>query len=393
MKGSIVKFKDGYRVFVSGGVDPETDKRIRVSKYVPGSKSEARKWLTKIQSDLDSGKILRRGPKTVSEFIDSWWPMKKSAISPTTARGYRGLIDRYVLPEFGSTPLQTVQGIKIQKLIKRLINSGKTGQASHLFVLLRLVFNAAIKMEDLAVNPVAGLEKPRTDRHEMSILTPADWQIVRNHLIESGSWALLPLTVLITTGLRRSELAGLKWSDLNESQGLLHIQRSYHVLKGGIGVVRPPKTNRSRRAVALDPETLAALLEHKYDRMRIAKLADTEIGLDNPMFARSDGSPWRPDTYSRLWSRMMKVLQLDLSATPRLHDLRHTSASLLLAAGVDTKLISTRLGHSSVAFTMDTYAHLLPEANNQAAVKLARILGGHPESFNRTIQIKSGAAG
>ena len=72
---------------------------------------------------------------------------------------------------------------------------------------------------------------------------------------------------------------------------------------------------------------------------------------------------------------------------------RHTSASLLLALGVDTKLISTRLGHSSVAFTMDTYAHLLPEANNQAAVKLARILSGNPESFNRTIEIKSGAAG
>jgi len=374
MKGSLIPYRDGWRVYVSGGTDPGTGKRVRRTKFVRGTKKEAREWLTKLQSDFDTGKSVRRGSRTLQNFIEAWWPMKVLAISPTTARGYRSLIDKYVLPEFGSIPIQAVGKERVESLLRRLVKTGLTGQASHIYVLIRMIYNAAIKQDQAAINPMHSIDKPKTVRKEMSVLVPGDWQVVRDHLIVNESWALLPLTILITTGVRRSELAGLRWTDFDETRQILHIQRSYHNVRGGQGVVRETKTNRSRRAIALDPNTSMALSTHKTISSRTAAMGDRKLRQDDHIFTRADGRPWRPDTYSKLWARMMKVLGEQLTATPRLHDLRHTSASLLLASGADPKLISSRLGHSSVAFTMDTYAHLMPEANSDAAEKLADLL-------------------
>jgi len=217
----------------------------------------------------------------------------------------------------------------------------------------------------------------------MRTLTPEQVRYVLDDLANRDSWAVVPILLLVTTGIRRSELCGLRFGDLDLERGLLRIQRTVHHLARGKMVTREPKTRRSRRTVALDSHTVAMLRVHRSECERAAELFGRRISERDPVFAPADqygkgegARPWRGDTYSRLWWRTARRLGIQA----RLHDLRHTSASLMLAAGVNVQAISARLGHGDVGFTLNTYSHRLPGADAEAAEKLAAILGNGPKA-------------
>ncbi len=222
----------------------------------------------------------------------------------------------------------------------------------------------------MAKSPVEGVERPQKQHREMAIITPREWRQIREYLESKGSWAVPAFTLLLTCGLRRSELVGLRWADLDLGRRLIHVQRSYHKLKGGQAVIRAPKSSRGRRLVAFDHHTASIMTDHRQHCVEQAGMLRRSMADDDYVFARQDGTPWPPDAYSQLWRRTMAALGIKC----RLHDLRHSSASLLIAAGADVKLISARLGHASTAFTMDTYGHLLPGAQEEMAERLARML-------------------
>lgn len=204
-------------------------------------------------------------------------------------------------------------------------------------------------------------------------LSPADWGKVRQHLIDRRSWWLPAFHLAITSGMRRSEIAGLKWQDVDADRGVVVVRRAVHALRAGQWIEREPKSERSRRVVALDRGTVHVLLEHKRACERTAELFEHALSASDFMFAKSDGQPWEPDAYSRAWRAVCKRLGLP---GLRFHDLRHSAASLLLASGIAPHVVSERLGHAKVSFTMQVYGHVLPTQQAEAAERLAGILGG-----------------
>jgi len=161
------------------------------------------------------------------------------------------------------------------------------------------------------------------------------------------------------TGLRRGEALGLRWIDVNIDRGELAVRQTLLLVSGRIEVSRP-KTARGRRVVALDPSTADILAKHR------------QIGPDSELvFSDQDGSPLNPGAVSKRFSKLVRASGLPLI---RLHDLRHTHATIALQAGVHPKIVSERLGHSTVAFTLDVYSHMLPRMQAEAAAAVAALV-------------------
>ena len=277
------------------------------------------------------------------------------------------------MPALGQRDIQKLTGREISVTLGRLVGQGHARTAEATYHVLRIVLNAAIKQGALARSPLAGVAKPKVARRELTVLSPADWQRVREYLEARESWALRPLALALTTGVRRSELSGLQWRDVDFDRSLLHVRRAYHVLARGQGAYREPKYERSRRAIALDGHTVNLLRERRAEAERIAEMLGRAVAETDPVFANARNAPWPPDTFTDVWQGTAKALGLNV----RLHDLRHSSATLLLAAGVPVQLVSQRLGHATAGFTMSVYAGVLPGADVAAAEKLAALLNGH----------------
>jgi len=188
---------------------------------------------------------------------------------------------------------------------------------------------------------------------------------------EEGYGALF--TVSAHTGLRRSELLGLQWKDIDLTHGSLSVQRSlHHIPKQGY-VITEPKSARGRRTIALGPALINELRRHRAMQAEQRLVAGSVWQSSEWVFTRPDGRPLDPAIVSRRFSKL--VLKLELPKV-RLHDLRHTHATLLLAEGVHPKIVQERLGHSSISITLDTYSHVLPGLQEQAAVAFESALAG-----------------
>ncbi|MBI2964665.1 MAG: site-specific integrase, partial [Chloroflexi bacterium] len=174
---------------------------------------------------------------------------------------------------------------------------------------------------------------------------------------------------------RRSEICGLQWSDVDFDRSLVYIRRSYHVV-AGVEMYREPKSARSRRAIALDAYSLNILADQRADAERLAGMFGRPLAQNAPVFARANGRPLHPETITKAWVRVARALRLSV----RLHDLRHSSATLMLAAGIPVQLVSQRLGHATAGFTLTQYAGVLPGAQVEAAEKLAALLNGHSKA-------------
>lgn len=370
--GSIEKVGDNrYRLWVSAGKDEFTRKRRRIQRRFRGSYREAQKRLRELETEVESGIYVPAGNITFNEYVDEYWlPGRSVSLSPTTLRGYESLLRCHIRPIVGNMKIQEVAPAHVATIVKQLVDANKMRQAHHAHMLLGTIYRAAIRSQHASKSPTDSIDRPRPGRAEIEVLTPLQVNRVLAELAEKGSWALTPIAVLVTTGLRRSELAGLRWGDLDLERKLLMVQRSFHRMPGGATVVRQPKTARGRRAIALDRHTAALLSTHRAGYERQRDLLGRESSGSDYVFARADGTPWPPDTYSQLWGRLAKSLGLNVT----LHGLRHTSASLLLASGANARVISARLGHSTVAFTLDQYSHLLPNADEEAAEQLGRLL-------------------
>lgn len=184
--------------------------------------------------------------------------------------------------------------------------------------------------------------------------------------------------LVATTGLRRGELLGLRWSDLDFNSGRASIRQTLSSV-GGKVTFSSPKTTKSRRSIALDPATLAALHRHRdaQDKERVTwEEVYTDLDL---VFCREDGTPLRPDSITRRFHDLSRLAGVPLI---RLHDVRHTYASLGLAAGTHPKVMAERLGHATVGITLDTYSHVAPALARQAADDLAALILGDDDEGN-----------
>lgn len=230
--------------------------------------------------------------------------------------------------------------------------------------LLREALSHAVKWGLVARNVAEAVDPPRGQRKEMQALTSADLRRVLN-ACEGTPWHPIFHT-LAWTGLRRSELLGLRWKDIDLLYATLRVSQVLHQLNNGRFVYQEPKTAKGRRTIALCPSSCIELRRHRETQERDANLLGTPLTDDSLVFGHPDGSPRSPSTLTLAFRRLTRRLGF---TGVRLHDLRHTHATLMMEQGVNPKIVSERLGHASVVITLDTYSHVLPNMQEDAVAR------------------------
>jgi len=288
----------------------------------------------------------------LSAFLTQW---VRDVIVPTkrlgTAMSYESVCRNHLVPMLGSRPVQKLTAAEIQKEFATLKAGDRTKELA--FVVLRAALRQALAWGIVARNVTDAVVRPKNPRTEMKVLNPEQVLRLLTHSKTDRLYALYRLA--LATGMRQGELFALRWADIDFQRNTITVQNqlSQHTLKP-----EEVKTDRSRRSIDITPQVATDLRLHR-DRQF------AEMGKQHFVFLSPDGSMLRISNFTRReWKPLLKRARLpDI----RFHDLRHTAATLMLLAGVNVKVISERLGHSKVAFTMDTYTHVFPNMRREAA--------------------------
>jgi integrase len=375
MAGQIIKRGEKtwlVRIFL--GRDGKGNRQY-LNKTLRGTKKDAETYLNKTLTEISSGTFVEASPTTVNSYLEKWLTTAaRPRLRENTYREYSGLIDRYIKPVLGDKRLSDVRPLDVQALYSSLLVKGlspRTIRFTH--SVLASALKQAVRWRMLAHNPCEAVELPRKAGKEMQSLTPAE---ATNFLKEAANDRWFALFVLaLATGLRPSEYFGLKWSDVDLEHGLVTVQRSliWRSYKSGDWYFGEPKTPRSRRRIPLPASVARALSEHRRRQAEGRLKAGAAYKNLDLVFATGEGQPLiRLNVIQKHFKPILE--RANLPATLRLYDLRHTCATLLLAANENPKVVSERLGHSSITLTMDVYSHVLPDMQQGASDKLESLL-------------------
>jgi integrase len=339
------------------------------------SEGEAAAAMRRLQLHPD-GHDLEDSTLTTGQYLRDWMRDTASggSIRPTTAKAYDVAIRVHIVPRLGRVPLRELSRRLIKEFYEFLrirgMARGRAGALSRKSVYnIHLTLHRALEdaLDDglLLSNPAARAYRMGHNRREVRCWTSAELRRFLLAAENDPNFALWRLAA--STGMRRGELLGLRWRDIDLDRGLVTVQRQ--LLRNGKEVgFGQPKTAAGRRTVCLDPTTADALGRHR-DR-QVAK-TDSTVGSLDLVFCRRDGRPRDPDAVSHQFADQIRELGLPHI---RLHDLRHTHASLALQAGINPKVVQERLGHASVSVTLDTYTHLLAPIQAEAAIRIAALV-------------------
>jgi integrase len=350
------------------GRDRETRKRTYHNRTVYGSLRHAQAYLTKRLHERDLSRGIEGLQVTVDEFLDHWL---KTAVKPKvrakTYSDYVATLRRYIRPAIGARILASLSPLEIQSAYQVMIDrklSARTVRYAH--AVLRAAIRQAIRWQLLLADPTQGVQLPREQCREMSVLTTEQARSFLRTASHSPQACLF--AVALTTGMRPSEYLALCWRDVDWDRGTISVVRTLHRNEGQ-WTFEDTKRVRSRRVVKLQMWVLDLLrkLRNRADQAAACASASPDL-----IFTTAHGEPIN-EKY--LVKKHFKPL-LRESGLPniRLYDLRHTAATLALTVGVSPKVVSEQLGHSSAAFTLDVYSHVLPHMQDEAAAKVETAL-------------------
>ena len=375
MKGYIRKRGQAWELFVELPSDPATGTRRRQTRTVNGTKKEAQRLLTELMQQVNSGGLVNSSRSTtLGDFLSRWIEYKASQVRPVTLRRYRG-IAAIVVRQLGDVPLVRLEPTHLVGLYKRLSEGGRRDGKEggldeqtllHVHRLVSQALSDAVQWGELGRNVAKAVKPPRPSPMELKTLDSDDVSRILHAARESVYYPAFDLAV--RTGLRRSELLGLQWRDVDLVLMTLSVRRVLHQLTGRQFDFQPPKTAKSQRLIKLSPASAITLREH-YERQE--EILGGPVPADRQVFADPDGTPWRPDTLSHVLPRAARIAGF---SGVRFHDLRHAHATLLMKDGIHPKVVAERLGHSTVSITLDTYSHVVPGLQEEAARRIDQIL-------------------
>ncbi len=330
--------------------------------------------LTKAMADRDRGLIFDTGKMTVGEYLERWLADSvKSTVRNSTYERHEEIVRLHIKPTLGRVGLKKLTPAHVRGLYSEKLDSGRLAPATvrKIHSTLRKALSQAVS-DGLVPRNAADVKAPRPTPEEMRPLSEDEARAFLEAVRRSGERFEALYVLAITTGLRRGELLGLRWDDVDLERGTLRVGRAL-VREGSRHTLGETKTKRGRRQINLTPRTVNALKAHRKkqleEKMKLAVLYK-DHGL---IFASGVGTPINPEN---LVKRSFKPL-LEKAGLPeiRFHDLRHTCATLLLGRGVHPKLVQELLGHATIAMTLDTYSHYLPSMGDQAAGAMGDALG------------------
>ena len=379
-KGSVREFKKGvYQGRVLLGYDSKTGREIRPAVYGK-SEREAWKLLERVIERNEHGQPLQDSKMKFGDWITSWLDNHvKVRNRLTTWENYKWVADTHIIPTVGKFPIKNLRPNHLQELYRQKLESGrgdKTGGLSARTVqLIHRICHAALEQavrEDLIVRNVAqSVSLPKRQRKEMRAMTEEQ---VRTFLQANKDDPMFAaFFMLVSTGMRRGEVLGLKWSDVDLKNQTVYVQRSWVKSQTQSAKFSEPKTAMSRRVIPLSTESVDVLLQHgnKQDIIKKEREEESKKYEDqNLIFCADDGNPLYPGTLN---TYMIKALKRAGLPKFRMHDIRHTFASLMIARGVPIKVVQELLGHTTIQMTLDTYTHVMPGMKEGAMEQLKTV--------------------
>jgi len=395
MRGHIrQRAKGSWSIVVELGRDPATGKRRQQWHTIRGAKKEAEAKLRELLHSLEMGTYVKPQRITFGKWLEEWLQgYVKMNVTPRTQESYRGIIYRHIIPALGAISLAELRPNHLQNYYSNALTKGRvdgTGglSARSVHYLHRIISQAlkhGVAMGIVARNVAEAVTPPRPQRTKISVLSPQDVAKFLEAAKETSFYVFF--YTLLYTGLRRGELLALKWRNLDLEMASLHVVASAHMLNNGEYVIKEPKTTNSRRTVALPPSLALLLRQHRDDQEKICFELGRNRTDEDFVFAHLDGRPINPNAVTLAFIRLIRR-----SGLPhiRLHDLRHTHATLMLKAGIHPKVVSERLGHAGIGITLDTYSHVLPGLQEAAAERFDEMLGAksiveEPESVSKPL--------
>jgi integrase len=355
------------------------------------TRRQAADELREILSKINEGSYVRPQKITVGQWLDQW--LSGLRVAPSTMASYQKNVRLHIKPALGELQLARLTGAQISALYRELECHGRRDHESgrglsartvkYCHTILKSALRAAVSEGVVASNPADRAQPPSAKEAKAPEIRP--WSASQLSAFttwseEHGRTDAVAWRVLAFTGMRRGELLALRWRDLDLDAARLSVRRSAGIIKNkGAGeelVEGPTKTGR-QRSVDLDPRTVEALRRHRVAR---ASLDLRLVREDSLIFGDLNGGHLNPDRFSRRFTRSLVLARSELGADIlpmiRVHDLRHTHASVLLAAGTPVKVVSERLGHATVTITLETYQHIMPGMQAEAAARFAALVAG-----------------
>lgn len=365
-----------FQVRVYLGRDPATGKRINAVRTVHGTVKDAQKVLRDLLEEKDSGRPVEMSKLSVGAYLDRW--LKTSAekrLDAETFKGYKKVLDLYVRPTLGALPLKRLTGLHIQELYNDLAEDTLgPGTIRRVHTALGSSLKQAVIWRVLDVNPIAGVDLPRSGKRSFVVF---DREEARLFLVvcEGHKYGLL-YEFAIVTGMRPGEVVGLQWPELDLEAGIVTVKQSLKEISGEKGAwrLKEPKTQSGCRSITIPLELCAKLKVHRTRQKEQRLMAGPEWKGEGFVFTTELGGHVPSRTLHHNFTVLRKRAGIEKAMRP--YDLRHTCATLLLIAGENPKVVSERLGHASVAITLDTYSHVLPTLQQQASDKLRSALYG-----------------
>jgi len=356
-----------YQAIVENGRD-ERGKRVQIFRDAK-TKKEARQILQTLLRELDDGTFIAPTALMVAEHLESWLEdVVRHQVGARTHDRYTGIVRKHLVPRLGAVKLSALRPDQVQRCYAEMLNSGlQAASVRKAHVVLHSALRHAVRMRLITRNPSDDLMLPKVRRPEIKALT--DEQVGAMLVAAEGRPVAVPLLVLVSLGVRRGELLALQWADVDLEARSVSVRRTLEESSAGVHL-KQPKTVRSSRMVAVPASTVDALRAHHAGQQRARLAADAEFNRLDLVFPGPDGEPWRPSTFAAACRRAFKRAGL----TCRLHDLRHTHATMLLRQGVHPKVVQERLGHANVSITLDIYSHCTANMQQEAAEKIDEAL-------------------
>jgi integrase len=382
MRGYVARKGDRWYAVVYEGLDPVTGRDKRSWHPAGTTREEAEKLAARLAAELNGRNDKVRSLTLGVYLTNTWLPGKKINLAESTWDGYRRKIERHILPAIGQLRIRRLRAHHLEALYDRMLHptdgsrplAPKTVFEVHLII--RGALNDAVTRRLVNRNVALVAHSPKL--RSIPKVEPQAWnaQQLQAFLQAAAGHRLFPaFWMLAATGMRRSELLGLRWDDVDFKTSRVSVNRGLVAVGYELRESRG-KTSNSRRAIDLDPTTIKVMKAWRDWQRAEQEAAGVES--DGWVFTNSDGKPVHPHSISQTFERIA-----NRAGVPRvrLHDVRHTHGTLLIKAGVPVKVVSERLGHGNPAFTIDTYQHVLPGMQAEAARTIEKLLNEKPDSI------------